>query len=107
MHIAGGASSLLAAGSSWRGTLNYIDLITFTLYITTFITPVRKLATLAEILTNGIAGLKRFAEIMRIQPTVREAENPVELKDVRGEINIDHVEFGYEGRPGCAKGCIP
>ena len=34
---------------------------------------------------------------MRIQPTVREAENPVELKDVRGEINIDHVEFGYEG----------
>lgn len=80
-----------------EGTLNYIDLITFTLYITTFITPVRKLATLAEILTNGIAGLKRFAEIMRIQPTVREAENPVELKDVRGEINIDHVEFGYEG----------
>ena len=45
-----------------EGTLNYIDLITFTLYITTFITPVRKLATLAEILTNGIAGLKRFAE---------------------------------------------
>lgn len=80
-----------------EGTMNYIDLITFTLYITTFITPVRKLATLAEILTNGIAGLKRFAEIMRIQPTVKEAENPVELTDVKGEINIDHVEFGYKG----------
>lgn len=77
--------------------LNYIDLITFTLYITTFITPVRKLATLAEIFTNGIAGLKRFAEIMRIQPSVSESENPVELKDVRGEIKFDHVEFGYAG----------
>lgn len=77
--------------------LNYIDLITFTLYITTFITPVRKLATLAEIFTNGIAGLKRFAEIMRIQPSVSESENPVELKDVRGEIKFDRVEFGYAG----------
>lgn len=80
-----------------RDRLNYIDLITFTLYITTFITPVRKLATLAEIFTNGIAGLKRFAEIMRIQPSVSESENPVELKDVRGEIKFDHVEFGYAG----------
>ena len=78
-----------------RDRLNYIDLITFTLYITTFITPVRKLATLAEIFTNGIAGLKRFAEIMRIQPSVSESENPVELKSVRGEIKFDHVEFGY------------
>ena len=71
--------------------------ITKNRFSTTFITPVRKLATLAEIFTNGIAGLKRFAEIMRIQPSVSESENPVELKDVRGEIKFDHVEFGYAG----------
>lgn len=77
------------------GSMNYIDLITFTLYITTFITPIRKLATLAEIFTNGIAGLKRFAEIMRIEPSVREAENPVELESVEGRIVLNHVDFGY------------
>ncbi len=80
-----------------KGELNYIDLITFTLYITTFVTPVRKLATLAEILTNGIAGLRRFAEIMRVEPTVKEADDPVELENVKGEIDISHVEFGYGG----------
>lgn len=80
-----------------EGRLNYIDLITFTLYITTFITPVRKLATLAEIFTNGIAGLKRFAEIMRINPSIKETEDAEELKDVKGHIELKHVAFGYTG----------
>ena len=79
-----------------RGSMNYIDLITFTLYITTFVTPVRKLATLAEIFTNGLAGLKRFAEVMRIEPSIPEAEDAVQLQDVRGEIVLDHVVFGYK-----------
>ena len=79
------------------GTLNYIDLITFTLYVTTFVTPVRKLATLAEILTNGFAGLKRFVEIMRIEPTIKEKENPHILSNVRGEIRLEHVDFAYDG----------
>ena len=79
------------------GTLNYIDLITFTLYVPTFVTPVRKLATLAEILTNGFAGLKRFVEIMRIEPTIKEKENPHILSNVRGEIRLEHVDFAYDG----------
>ena len=79
------------------GTLNYIDLITFTIYVTTFVTPVRKLATLAEILTNGFAGLKRFVEIMRIEPTIKEKENPHILSNVRGEIRLEHVDFAYDG----------
>jgi ATP-binding cassette subfamily B protein len=56
---------------------------------------VRKIGTLSEIFTKGIAGLTRFAEIMRIQPSVPEKENPLELKNVKGEINIKNVEFGY------------
>ena len=54
-----------------QGRMNYIDLITFMLYITSFITPVRKLATFAEIFTNGLAGLKRFVEIMRVEPSIK------------------------------------
>lgn len=79
-----------------RGSLNYIDLITFTLYITTFVTPVRKLATLAEIFTNGLAGLKRFAEVMRIKPSIREAENASVLENVSGDIRLKDVVFGYK-----------
>ncbi len=76
--------------------MNYIDLITFTLYITTFVTPVRKLATLAELLTNGIAGLKRFVEIMRIEPSIKDKPDAKSFEDVHGEISIKNVEFSYE-----------
>ena len=79
-----------------RGRMNYIDLLTFTLYITTFVTPVRKLATLAEIFTNGLAGLRRFVEVMRIEPSIREPEDALPLADVKGEIVLDHVSFGYQ-----------
>lgn len=75
--------------------MTYIDLITFTMYITSFVTPVRKLATLAELYTNGIAGLKRFVEIMEIEPSIAEKDDAVELKNVKGNIEIKNVEFGY------------
>ena len=90
--------AVIAAGG-WlimKGSLNYIDLITFTLYITAFVTPVRKLATLAEIFTNGIAGLRRFAEVMRIKPSIEEAADAIELSDVKGEIELKDVAFGYK-----------
>ncbi len=58
--------AVIAAGG-WlimKDRLNYIDLITFSLYITTFISPVRKLANFAEMFSNGFAGLHRFIELM-------------------------------------------
>lgn len=75
--------------------MNYIDLITFMLYITSFITPVRKLATFAEIFTNGLAGLKRFVEIMRVEPSIKERPDAAELADVKGHLTMENVVFSY------------
>lgn len=75
--------------------LNYIDLITFTLYISTFMTPVRKLANFAEVFTSGFAGLKRFVDVMRIAPGVQDTENAGVLADVKGHIELRDVEFSY------------
>ncbi len=80
------------------GRLDYIELITFTLFVSTFITPVRKLANFAEIFTNGLAGLSRFQEIMDRQPTVPEKENAAPLSVTEGRIDIDHVSFSYDSR---------
>ena len=79
-----------------EGELNYIDLITFTLYIATFVTPVRKLATFAEIFMNGTAGINRFIEIMRLKPSIVEKEDAIDLKDVEGKITLENVDFEYE-----------
>lgn len=76
--------------------LNYIDLLTFTMYITTFVNPVRKLANFAELFINGFAGLRRFVEIMCIEPSVQDAPEADILQDVQGHIQVDHVSFGYK-----------
>lgn len=78
-----------------EGRLNYIDLITFSLYVTAFITPIRRLGTLAEVFVSGFAGLRRFVEIMRLSPGVAEKAGAVELGKVRGQIKLDHVDFSY------------
>ncbi len=78
------------------GTMTYIDLITFNLYITTFVNPVRKLANFAEMFANGFAGLDRFVDLMRTEPTLQDAPDAKDLGRVRGEITADHVDFAYE-----------
>lgn len=91
-----------------QGRMNYIDLITFTLYVTAFISPIRRLAQFAEIFVSGLAGLKRFVEIMRIKPSVEDAPDAValgssEANNVRGEIEISHVFYSYKNNPDVLK----
>ncbi|MCI8811380.1 MAG: ABC transporter ATP-binding protein [Oscillibacter sp.] len=89
---------VIAAGGVFimRGEMNYIDLITFSLFITTFVNPVRKLANFAEMFANGFAGLERFVVLMRTEPALKDSPNAKELGRVRGEIDVDHVDFHYE-----------
>ena len=78
-----------------KGQMDYRDIITFSLYIATFVNPIRKMATLSEMLANGFAGLNRFMEIMRTDPTVQDAPDAKELTSVRGAISVNHVDFAY------------
>lgn len=78
-----------------KDQMNYIDLITFTLFVTTFVTPIRKMSNFAETFTNGTAGLKRFMEVMAMEPKVKEKEGARPLKVTEGHIKVDHVSFSY------------
>lgn len=77
--------------------LTAVDLLTFSMYIGTFVTPIRKIATMSELFASGFAGLGRFAEIMRTEPSIQDAPDAVNLNPVEGTIDIDHVRFAYEG----------
>ena len=79
-----------------QGEMDYRDLLTFSLYISSFISPMRKLANFSETFANGFAGLNRFVEVMRTEPTVQDKPDAKELKNVRGEIRVDHVSFAYD-----------
>ena len=80
-----------------RGELDYRDLLTFTLYISAFVSPMRRLATLSEMLANGLAGLGRFVDIMRTEPSIQDREGARELRDVQGAICVKDVTFAYDG----------
>ena len=78
-----------------RGRMDYVDLITFSLYVTAFVSPIRKLANFAEMFSNGFAGLHRFVELMRTEPTIQDAPDAQELTDVRGDVDVEDVTFAY------------
>ena len=78
-----------------RNELNYIELVTFSLYITAFITPVRKLANTAELFSTGLAGLERFSELMSTKSNLVDESGAKDLENVRGNIDIKNVSFAY------------
>ena len=78
------------------GQMDYVDLITFSLYTSTFINPMRRLSNLSEMLVDGIAGLSRFVDLMRIEPDLQDKPDALELKTVDGRIDVDGVSFAYE-----------
>lgn len=95
-------SAAVIAVGGWlimKDRLNIIDLITFSLYVTTFVNPIRKLSNFAELFANGTAGLRRFVALMRIEPDIKDAEDAEDLKDVKGQIDINGVRFSYENGP--------
>ena len=98
---------VIAAGGVliMRGDLDYIDLMTFTLYVSTFVTPVRKLAQFSEVYMQGTAGFSRFLELMRTEPAIKDAPDARELKDVKGAVEYRGVGFRYgEDKPWVLRG---
>ena len=75
--------------------INISDLITFLLYINVFTDPIRTLVDFTEQFQNGYTGFERFREIMDIEPDIKDSENAVELKNVKGEIEFQDVSFKY------------
>ena len=80
-----------------RGELDYRDLLTFTLYISSFVNPMRRLANFSEMFANGFAGLNRFTAIMRTEPTLQDVQDAPDLNKVRGHIQVEDVSFAYDG----------
>ena len=82
-----------------KGEMDFIDLTTFALYVTTFITPIRKLSAFVEQFMQGMAGFKRFTELMRVEPDIQDAPDARALTNVKGDILVDDVTFRYESSP--------
>ena len=80
----------------YNGRINFGEYSTFIVSVNLFIGPVNTLINFMEQFQNGVSGFKRFLEIMDEKPET-DAEDAVELKDVRGDIEFRNVDYAYDG----------
>ncbi len=77
--------------------MQLVDLLTFSLYVGTFLAPIRRLANFAEQYNVGMAGFKRFCELLATDPEIADKEDAIALEDVKGDVCYDNVTFSYNG----------
>lgn len=76
--------------------LSVSDLITFLLYISNLIDPVKKLVNFTEQFQNGCSGYERFLEIISEEPDIQNGKNAKKVNTFRGDIEFENVSFRYE-----------
>lgn len=76
--------------------LTYGEFIGFLLLTNVFFRPIEKINAVIESYPKGIAGFKRYVEILDTEPDVADAPDAVEVSHLNGNIRFNQVCFGYE-----------
>lgn len=79
----------------FAGSINSGDFVAYLLYISMFLTPIKKLVETYEQIADGISGYERFEEIMNI-PSEKDDPGAVEVRRLKGDISFEDVSFHYQ-----------
>lgn len=78
-----------------QGELSYGGFIGFLLLIEVFFRPVAKITSVLESYSKGIAGFKRFTQLIDTVPDIKDAPDARAVTHLKGDIRFDHVSFSY------------
>ncbi len=78
-----------------NGSLEPVELATYALYINIFISPIEVLIQFTEMFQKGFSGFERFYEIMQTKIDIEDAPDAVDIGEVNGIIDYEHVSFSY------------
>lgn len=81
---------------SFSGALSYGELVAFILYLNILFKPIEKISALLELYPKGMAGFKRFTQLMDTMPDIQNRPGAVSVPHLSGDIRFQHVTFGYE-----------
>lgn len=87
---------MLGAVFMIKGYIRPGDYVAYLLYVSTLLASVRRIIEFTEQFQRGMTGIERFAEIMDVDPDIKDSENAEVLKEVQGEIELRNVTFGYD-----------
>ena len=78
-----------------RGGLSIGDFVAFLLLVSVFYRPLDKIGTMIEIYPRGLAGFRRYRELLAMVPDVQDKPGAPDAARFRGEIRFEKVTFGY------------
>ena len=78
-----------------QGLMDVTDLAMYALYMGIFISPIQILVELIEMMQKGLAGFRRFLDVMETEPEITDAPDAKPLTDVKGRVRYDDVSFHY------------
>ncbi|MDF2672495.1 MAG: transporter ATP-binding protein [Clostridiales bacterium] len=87
-----------------KGEISYGDLVAYLIYINQFLQPVKRLANFIEQFQRGMAGFRRFTEVMEIQPDIVDSQEAIGIENVKGEVEFKDVAFSYDEKSSVLSG---
>ncbi|MFC6651959.1 MULTISPECIES: ABC transporter ATP-binding protein [Paenibacillus] len=79
-----------------KGELEIGEFVAFILLSNVFFRPIEKINAVIESYPKGIAGFKRYLEVIDTEPDIADKPDAVEVGPLRGDISFSKVSFGYE-----------
>ncbi|ODG89981.1 multidrug ABC transporter ATP-binding protein [Gottfriedia luciferensis] len=89
---------VFGAWLSFTKILSYGELVAFILYLNILFKPIDKISALLELYPKGMAGFKRFTELIDNEPDIVNTPDAIEVINLRGDIKFKNVSFGYENK---------
>lgn len=87
---------VVGAWFTYTDRLSYGELVSFILFVNVLTTPINKITALLELYPKGMAGFKRFSDMMAVNPDVEDKPDAAVVSDLKGDIRFNQVGFGYD-----------
>lgn len=95
---------VVGAWLSFNGKLSYGELVSFVLYTNVLIKPVDKISALLELYPKGMAGFKRFRDLIEREPEIKDVKEAIAVPYLSGNISFKDVHFSYDESKEVLKG---
>ncbi len=89
---------IVMVAGSWfvlHGQLSPGGFISFLLLVGVFLRPIEKINSVIETYPKGVAGFRRYTELLDIEPDIVDRPNARAVTTLRGDIRYEGVRFGY------------
>ncbi|MFU0791131.1 ABC transporter ATP-binding protein [Virgibacillus proomii] len=87
---------VVGAWLTYNNQLMIGELVSFVLFVNVLFTPIQKITALLELYPKGMAGFKRFIDLLDVEPDVQNKKNAQDIAYLHGNISFNHVSFAYE-----------